>query len=97
MSIAAVAIAKRLCKSGSSWILAWAWYIWAELQQEWLNRRNCCLYWVISNDWSLFTLVLSPMGAGLARWKKQEMFRLQDPLSKVLLQPYKLPAFVKKG
>ncbi|XP_013055799.2 omega-hydroxyceramide transacylase [Anser cygnoides] len=36
-------------------------------------------------------------GAGLAQWKKQEMFRLQDPLSKVLLQPYKLPAFVKKG
>lgn len=95
MSIAAVAIAKRLCKSGSSSILAWAQYIWAELQQEWLNRRNSCLY--ISNDWSLFTSVLSPMGTGLARWKKQEMFRLQDPLSKVLLQPYKLPAFLKKG
>ncbi|XP_068774172.1 omega-hydroxyceramide transacylase isoform X4 [Struthio camelus] len=37
---------------------------------------------------------------GLAWWRKQQ-FGLQDPLSKVLLQPYKLPvkmsAFVRKG
>ncbi|XP_059686990.1 omega-hydroxyceramide transacylase [Gavia stellata] len=34
---------------------------------------------------------------GLALWKKQQVTGLQDPLSKFLLQPYRLPAFVRKG
>ncbi|XP_029856456.1 omega-hydroxyceramide transacylase isoform X1 [Aquila chrysaetos chrysaetos] len=34
---------------------------------------------------------------GLALWRKEQVTGLQDPLSKVLLQPYRLPAFVRKG
>ncbi|KAK2526558.1 Pnpla1 [Columba guinea] len=35
--------------------------------------------------------------AGLAVWRKQQVAGLQDPLSKVLLQPHRLPAPVRKG
>ncbi|OPJ89009.1 patatin-like phospholipase domain-containing protein 1 [Patagioenas fasciata monilis] len=35
--------------------------------------------------------------AGLAVWRKQQVAGLQDPLSKVLLQPHGLPAAVRKG
>ncbi|XP_009705756.1 PREDICTED: patatin-like phospholipase domain-containing protein 1 [Cariama cristata] len=34
---------------------------------------------------------------GLALWRKEQVTGLQDPLSKVLLQPYRLPAFIRKG
>ncbi|XP_032844832.1 omega-hydroxyceramide transacylase isoform X2 [Tyto alba] len=34
---------------------------------------------------------------GLALWRKEWVTGLQDPLSKVLLQPYKLPAVARKG
>ena len=62
-----------------------------------LDKRNYCIYWVISNYWSLFTSVLSFTGTGLALWRKEQVTGLQDPLTKFLLQPYRLPAFVRKG
>ncbi|XP_050767137.1 omega-hydroxyceramide transacylase [Gymnogyps californianus] len=34
---------------------------------------------------------------GLALWRKEQVPGLQDPLTKFLLQPYRLPAFVRKG
>ncbi|XP_026720292.1 patatin-like phospholipase domain-containing protein 1 [Athene cunicularia] len=34
---------------------------------------------------------------GLALWRKEPVTGLQNPLSKVLLQPYRLPALVRKG
>ncbi|XP_068015560.1 omega-hydroxyceramide transacylase isoform X3 [Melanerpes formicivorus] len=34
---------------------------------------------------------------GLSLWRKEQLSGLQDPLSKVLLQPYRLPAFLRKG
>ncbi|XP_010012435.1 PREDICTED: patatin-like phospholipase domain-containing protein 1 [Nestor notabilis] len=34
---------------------------------------------------------------GLGMWRKEQLSGLQDPLSKVLLQPYRLPAFFRKG
>lgn len=41
--------------------------------------------------------MLSFTGTGLALWKKEQVTALQDPLSKVLLLPYRLPAFLRKG
>ncbi|XP_008497796.1 patatin-like phospholipase domain-containing protein 1 [Calypte anna] len=34
---------------------------------------------------------------GLALWRKEQLAGLQDPLSRFLLQPYRLPAFLRKG
>ncbi|CAM9835069.1 unnamed protein product [Bubo scandiacus] len=35
--------------------------------------------------------------SGLALWRKEQVTGLQNPLSEVLLQPYRLPALVRKG